>query len=127
MATGSGKTIVMSMIIAWHILNKVTYSNDSRFSKHVLVIAPGLTVKHRLAVLDPAHPENYYALFRVVPQTLFEKLRQGRVLIMNWHTLNWEDERKATNKQSVDKRGVKSDEAYTRDVLGDMANASRIL
>jgi type III restriction enzyme len=39
MATGSGKTIVMAMMIAWHILNKVTYPQDTRFSKHVLVVA----------------------------------------------------------------------------------------
>ncbi|MBM3790233.1 MAG: type III restriction endonuclease subunit R, partial [Acidobacteria bacterium] len=54
MATGSGKTIVMAMAIAWHILNKVAAPQDARFSRHVLVIAPGLTVKSRLAVLEPA-------------------------------------------------------------------------
>jgi type III restriction enzyme len=41
MATGSGKTIVMAMVIAWHILNKVAYPQDTRFSKNVLVMAPG--------------------------------------------------------------------------------------
>jgi hypothetical protein len=41
MATGSGKTLVMAMVIAWHILNRVANSQDSRFSKHVLVVAPG--------------------------------------------------------------------------------------
>ena len=60
MATGSGKTIVMAMVIAWHILNKVAYPQDTRFSKNVLVMAPGLTVKSRLAVLDPLAPDNYY-------------------------------------------------------------------
>ena len=54
MATGTGKTIVMAMLIAWQVLNKVTYSKDKRFSKHILVIAPGLTVKKRLSVLDPS-------------------------------------------------------------------------
>jgi type III restriction enzyme len=54
MATGSGKTIVMAMAIAWHILNKVTYPQDARFAKNVLVMAPGLTVRNRLAVLGPA-------------------------------------------------------------------------
>jgi len=33
MATGSGKTIVMAMLIAWQVLNKVTYPKDKRFSK----------------------------------------------------------------------------------------------
>gem|GEM_PF-4153649 len=46
MATGSGKTIVMAMLIAWHVLNNVAYK-DSRFSKNILVVAPGLRVKSR--------------------------------------------------------------------------------
>ena len=48
MATGSGKTVVMAMLIAWQVLNKLTYPQDARFSKNVLVIAPGLTVNCRL-------------------------------------------------------------------------------
>src|SRR3984893_12046218 len=127
MATGSGKTIVMTMIIAWHILNKVTYPQDVRLSKNVLVIAPGLTVKSRLAVLEPSHPENYYEAFRIVPEAPMEKLRQGKVIVRNWHTLNWETEEKVRRKRSVDKRGAKSNEAYVREVLGDMASASNIL
>ena len=56
MATGSGKTIVMAMLIAWQVLNKVTYPQDSRFSKNIFVVAPGLTVKNRLQVLYPVGP-----------------------------------------------------------------------
>lgn len=127
MATGSGKTIVMAMVIVWHILNKVTYPQDTRFAKNILVIAPGLTVKSRLAVLEPSNPENYYEAFRIVPPSLFEKVRQGKVIIRNWHTLNWETDEKIARKRSVDKRGAKSDEAYVREVLGDMASARNIL
>ena len=127
MATGSGKTIVMGMVIAWHVLNKVTYPQDTRFAAHVLVIAPGLTVKSRLAVLEPSHPENYYEAFRIVPSSLLDRLRQGKVIVRNWHALNWETEEKIAKKRSVDKRGAKSDEAYVRDVLGDLANARTIL
>jgi type III restriction enzyme len=127
MATGSGKTIVMAMVIAWHILNKVTYPQDARFSKNVLVIAPGLTVKNRLAVLELAHPANYYEAFRVVPEALMEKLRQGKVIVRNWHVLNWETEEKIKKRRSVDKRGAKSNEAYVREVLEHMASARNIL
>ena len=35
MATGTGKTVVMAMVIAWHILNKVTCPQDTRFAKKV--------------------------------------------------------------------------------------------
>jgi hypothetical protein len=33
MATGSGKTLVMAMVIAWHVLNRVANPEDARFSK----------------------------------------------------------------------------------------------
>jgi type III restriction enzyme len=130
MATGSGKTIVMAMLIAWQVLNKVTYPQDKRFSKNILIIAPGLTVKNRLSVLVPGTPGNYYAEFRVVPPGLEDKLRQGqtcRVLVRNWHALDWDTEEQLRKKRSVDKRGAKSDEAYVREVLGEMSSAQNIL
>ena len=127
MATGSGKTIAMAMLIAWHILNKVTYLKDTRFSKHIFVVAPGLTVKSRLKVLYPSEEGNYYERFNIVPPSLMDKLRLGKVLIHNWHALNWETEEQAAKKRSVDKRGAKSNEAYVREVLGEMANARNIV
>jgi len=127
MATGSGKTVVMAMVIAWQVLNKVTYPSDGRFSKNVLVIAPGLTVRSRLQVLIPEAKGNYFDEFDVVPPGLEVKLRQGRVRIRNWHVLNWESEEQIAKKKGVDKRGAKSDEAYVREVLGDMARASNLL
>ena len=127
MATGSGKTVVMAMLLAWHILNRISYPQDRRFSRNVLVVAPGLTVKSRLAVLEPSHAENYYDEFRIVPSALLDKLRQGKVVVRNWHALNWETEEKIAGKRGVDKRGAKSDEAYVREVLGDLANARNLL
>ena len=127
MATGSGKTVVMAMLIAWQILNKVTYPKDSRFSKNILIIAPGLTVKSRLKVLKPDSEGNYYDEFNIIPAGLVEKLREGKVLIHNWHVLAWDTEEKLKRKKTVDKRGVKSDEAYVREVLQDMVNAKNIV
>lgn len=127
MATGSGKTIVMAMLIAWQVLNKVTYPQDARFSKNIFVVAPGLTVKSRLQVLVPSSSGNYYDEFSIVPPGLLEKLRQGKVLIRNWHALSWDTEEKLGKKKSVDKRGVKSNEAYVRDVMGEIANASNLV
>jgi type III restriction enzyme len=127
MATGSGKTLVMAMVIAWHVLNRVANPQDSRFSKHVLVLAPGLTVRKRLAVLEPTDPGSYYDRFDMVPSALRERLRQGRVRVRNWHALNWESEEQLARRRGVDKRGARSDAAYVRDVLGDMASASNLL
>jgi type III restriction enzyme len=127
MATGSGKTIVMSMLIAWQVLNKVNNNQDKRFSKNVLVVAPGLTVKSRLSVLNPTDKENYFEEFNIVPSGLIDSLRQAKIKIINWHALSWQSEEKIAKKKSVDKRGAKSDEAYVKEVLGDMANASNII
>lgn len=127
MATGTGKTIVMGMLISWQVLNKVTYPQDTRFSKNIFVVAPGLTVRNRLQVLIPDSPGNYYDEFNIVPAGLMDMLRQGRVLVHNWHILNWESEEQIAKRKSVDKRGAKSDEAYVREVLGEMASAHQIL
>ena len=127
MATGSGKTVDMAMLIAWQVINKVTYPTDGRFSKNIFVVAPGLTVKNRLQVLQPFGEANFYDEFNIVPSGLLEKLRQGKIIIKNWHTLNWETEEKLAKKKSVDKRGAKSDEAYVREVLEEMAGSKNIL
>lgn len=59
MATGSGKTAVMAMIITWQVLNALTYPKRNKdFSRAIFIVAPGLTVKERLQVLQPGHPEN---------------------------------------------------------------------
>ena len=130
MATGSGKTILMSMLIAWQVINKATYPQDKRFSKNILIIAPGLTVKNRLEVLVPGSTGNYFTEFQIVPPGLEDKLRQGqtcRVQVCNWHKLDWETEEQFNKKRSVDKRGALSDEAYVREVLGEMQSAENIL
>ena len=127
LCTGGGKTTVMAMLIAWMICNKVTYPQDKRFTKYVFIVAPGLTVKSRLQVLQTGGDNNYYIQFNIVPIGLMDKLHQGKVMITNWQALAWDSEETIAKRRSVDKRGAKSDEAYTREVLGEMANASNIL
>ncbi len=123
MATGSGKTIVMGMLIAWQVLNKVTYPTDTRFSKNILVMSPGLTVKRRLEVLYPSSQKNIYADFQIVPDSLLDKLRQAKILVHNWHVLMPLDE----PKKSVVKKGPESNEAFTKRILGDMAQSKNII
>lgn len=89
MATGSGKTTVMSMIITWQVLNAITYPKRHKdFSKAIFIVAPGLTVKERLQILIPGHPQNYYDDFSLCPnEVLRQKLNQAEILIENWHAL----------------------------------------
>jgi len=100
---------------------------DARFSKNIFIVAPGLTVNSRLDVLQPSGGSNYYTEFNIVPGDLMEKLRQGKVRICNWHALGWESAQQIQKKKGVDKRGAKSDEAYTREALGELASARNLL
>ena len=127
MCTGGGKTTVMAMLIAWMICNKVTYPKDIRFTKYIFIVAPGLTVRSRLQVLQTGGEDNYYSQFNIVPIGLQEKLRQGIVKITNWQALAWESEDVIKKRKSVDKRGALSDEAYTREVLGELKRFKNIL
>jgi type III restriction enzyme len=49
MATGSGKTVVMAMLIAWHALNKIEDPQDARFSDSFLIVAPAPSRARRQA------------------------------------------------------------------------------
>ncbi|MBA2488413.1 MAG: DEAD/DEAH box helicase family protein, partial [Chloroflexi bacterium] len=71
MATGSGKTVLMAMLIAWQALNKQANPQDKRFSDRFLVVTPGITIRDRLRVLYPNDPGNYYqAMDIVTPEQL---------------------------------------------------------
>ena len=53
MATGTGKTVVMAMLIAWQVANKAFSPRDARFTNRFLVVTPGITIRDRLRVLLP--------------------------------------------------------------------------
>jgi type III restriction enzyme len=79
MATGSGKTVVMAMLIAWQALNKLENRQDARFSDAFLIVTPGITIRDRLRVLLPGDPDNYYRVLDVLPPDLRERLGQARI------------------------------------------------
>lgn len=119
MATGSGKTTVMAMIITWQVRNALTYPKSPRkYSSAIFLVAPGLTVKGRLQVLQPGHIDNYYDSFVLCPsESLRQKLNRADVLIENWHTLM----PLKAQARSVVKKGKESDEAFCKRVLGKLA------
>lgn len=85
MATGSGKTVVMAMLIAWQALNKIANSQDARFSDAFLIVTPGITIKDRLRVLFPNDPQNYYKQHDIVPADLMSELDKAKFVITNFH------------------------------------------
>jgi type III restriction enzyme len=85
MATGSGKTVVMAMLIAWQTLNKAANTQDARFSDAFLLVAPGVTIRDRLRVLLPSDDESYYRAMDLVPPDLFNELGKAKIVIANFH------------------------------------------
>jgi type III restriction enzyme len=85
LATGAGKTTVMAMLIAWQTINAVRRPGSSNFSRGFLIVAPGLTIKDRLRVLQPNDPDSYYASREIAPTELLPELERAKIVITNYH------------------------------------------
>ncbi len=84
MATGSGKTTVMAMLIAWQAINAARKESKD-FSRAFLIVAPGITIKDRLRVLLPSEPGNYYDTREMVPPEMLPEIRRAEIVITNYH------------------------------------------
>ena len=96
MATGTGKTVVMGMLMLYHYFNRQEYRNDTRFADYFLIVTPGVTIRERLGVLfvdkraaDRNERSDYYAARDLVPRTLEPRLDglNARIVINNYHAL----------------------------------------
>jgi len=110
MATGSGKTVVMAMLVAWHALNKFANSQDARFSDTFLVVTPGITIRDRLRVLLPNDPNNYYAQRDILPPDLLAELNKVKIIITNFHAFK---PREKSDAARLTKNILKSNGAFT--------------
>lgn len=86
MATGSGKTIVMGMLIAWQTINKSATPRDVRFANRFLIVTPGITIRDRLRVLQPSEDVNYYDQRDLVPSELWPLMLEAQIHVTNYHT-----------------------------------------
>jgi len=85
LATGTGKTTVMAMLIAWQTVNAVRRPNSKKFTRGFLVVTPGLTIKDRLRVLQPNDPDSYYQSRELVPNDMLPDLERAKIVITNYH------------------------------------------
>jgi len=88
MATGSGKTTVMALLIAWQAINAARHPSSTRYSNGFLIVTPGITIRDRLRVLKPEEPDNYFIdpKRRIVPPELVSDLQKARVVVTNFHS-----------------------------------------
>jgi type III restriction enzyme len=85
LATGAGKTTVMAMLIAWQTINAARHPQSKRFTRGFLVVAPGITIKDRLRVLQPNDPDSYYGSRELVPSDLVIEINKAKIVITNFH------------------------------------------
>ena len=111
MATGTGKTTVMAMLIAWQTINAARRPHSSLFTKGFLITTPGITIRDRLRVLLPSDPENYYEHRNLVPSEFIPAVREAKVVITNYHAFRPRDEDSSnpTNRSLRYGRGPKPD------------------
>ena len=128
MATGSGKTVVMAMLIAWAFCNRGKVPSDERFPAAALVVCPNLTIKKRLQVLRPEDADNYYDAFELIPTKLRPLLNSGKVLITNWHQFSPESEHSEGGQTyAVVNKGEETPDAFAKRVLGELYDRAPIM
>lgn len=94
MATGTGKTVVMAMLILYNYINKKVNVQDTRFADHFLIVAPGITIRDRLGVLfvdestsSDFTKTDYYHVRNLIPRTYETHLGglNSSITITNYH------------------------------------------
>ena len=128
MATGSGKTVVMAMLIAWAFCNRGKVPSDERFPRAALIVCPNLTIKERLQVLRPESSENYYNEFELIPTKLRPLLNSGKVLVTNWHQFAPESPHsEGGSTYAVVDKGEETPDAFAKRVLGELYERAPIM
>jgi type III restriction enzyme len=97
LATGTGKTVVMALLVAWSTLHKRKVSG-STLSTNFLVLVPNLTVRDRVSGvprgdgLEAGGEHSLYREFDVIPPEYFEEF-QPNVMVKNWQSIQLEAKR----------------------------------
>ena len=107
LATGAGKTTVMAMLIAWQTVNAVRRPNSKRFTRGFLIVAPGLTIRDRLRVLQPNDPDSYYKTRELVPPDMLPDIDRAKIVVTNYHAFKRRERLEISkgNRQLLQGRG----------------------
>jgi type III restriction enzyme len=120
LATGAGKTTVMAMLIAWQTINAVRRPQSKRFTRGFLIVAPGLTIKDRLRVLQPNDPESYYSTRELVPSDMLEDVSRAKIVITNYHAFKLRERMELSKGGRALLQGRTGEELYTLETEGQM-------
>ena len=120
LATGSGKTTVMAMIIAWQTVNAVRRPTSKNFTRGFLICTPGLTIKDRLRVLQPNDPDSYYFNRELVPEDMRSDLAKAKIVITNYHAFMLRERMDVSAGGRALLKGRRGEEIRTLETDGQM-------
>jgi type III restriction enzyme len=120
LATGAGKTTVMAMLIAWQTVNAVRRPGGKNFTRGFLVVAPGLTIKERLRVLQPNDPDSYYRDRELIPSDMLDEIKKAKIVITNYHAFKLRDRIELSKGGHQLLQGRTGEELDTKETEGQM-------
>ena len=120
LATGAGKTTVMAMLIAWQAINSARYRDSKKFTHGFLVVAPGLTIKDRLRVLQPNDPDNYYMTRELIPGDMVDDVKRAKIVITNYHAFKMRERTDVSKGTRAAIEGWRGEELKTLETEGQM-------
>ncbi len=120
LATGAGKTTVMAMLIAWQTVNAVRRPGSKNFTRGFLIVAPGLTIRDRLRVLQPNDPESYYSHRELVPADMVEDIQKAKLVITNYHAFKLRERIEISAGGRALLKGRTGDDLQTTETEGQM-------
>ena len=119
LATGAGKTTVMAMLIAWQTINAVRRPSK-KFTRGFLLVAPGLTIRDRLRVLQPNDPDSYFKSRELVPGDMLSDLERAKIVITNYHGFKLRERLELSKGGRLLLQGRGGDELNTLETEGQM-------
>lgn len=120
LATGAGKTTVMAMLIAWQAVNAARHTDSKRFTRGFLVCTPGITIRDRLRVLLPNHPDAYYTTRELVPGDMLEAVKRAKIVITNYHAFKRRERMEVSSGGRALLQGRGGAEVVTTETEGQM-------
>src|SRR5690606_26367479 len=120
LATGAGKTTVMAMLIAWQTVNAVRHPNSKAFTRGFLLVAPGITIKDRLRVLQPNDPDSYYESREIVPHDMLGDIKRAKIVITNDHAFELRERRQVAKGARALLQGRRGQDVQALETDGQM-------
>ena len=120
LATGAGKTTVMAMLIAWQTINAMRRPGSKHFTRGFLIVAPGLTIKDRLRVLQPNDPDSYYISRELVPGDMWGDVQCAKIVITNYHAFKLRERVEISKGGRQLLKGRTGDDIATAETEGQM-------